>query len=207
MSDAEDDIIDRYIGRIRRRPKKRVIPPGTYNAQVESITQNADGTLNFKFRTETKQENEVVNTVKCAFQGTPYKTYDYLTNRSDIQKGDTVVVMAPGGNPTCVTVVDVLYNTKTSRGFKYIVDKVDFDDYNKVQQQIEAQRQLERQRAHERAKLEKALEARRMQVKNELLRKAFAEDPMITELEASLRRLDGKNTEDDESVILGIVIG
>jgi hypothetical protein len=59
--------------------------------------------------------------------------YDYITDRTDLEAGDIVVVNVAraGGQLKFVTVTEVLPNIRLDTAYKYIVDKVDTKSYMK----------------------------------------------------------------------------
>lgn len=141
-----------------------------------------------------------IHTVAVTFNEStlPYKNkrYHYLTNRNDIAVGDVAVVMSPTAGPVCVTVKEVWYNTQTSAAFKYLVDKVDFDDYNRVQQEIEAAANERRRKAKEEAelraeiqKLERGIAARKEEIRLEIINREAAVDPFIRQQQERINEL------------------
>lgn len=75
--------------------------------------------------------------VGVKFRGTPWKTYDYLTDL-DLKKGDLVVVPVGPLSKGCgfaanlnhVSIVEVAtVKPESDKAFAWVISKVDFEDY------------------------------------------------------------------------------
>lgn len=106
-----------------------------------------------KFREEKDMSN--VHTVKVRFlqmsQMTSRSTirvdyskqYFYLTDRADIKVGDYVAVWSPiFDGPSLCIVDEICWNTKLSMAYKYIIDRIDFNDYNNRMAAEAAEREM-----------------------------------------------------------------
>lgn len=131
------------------------------------------------------------HTVVVQFKGNGRK-YHYLTWRGDIEIGNTVVIKTTHAGLLCVQVVDVLWNTTTQDAFKYIVDKVDEDAYDRYMMRIDNEREAEQRRFKRINDLEQELAKRRQAVEAQLIDERMKTDPNVQILVQELKQLKGE---------------
>lgn len=116
----------------------------------------------------------------------PSKVYYYRTNRDDINEGDYVVVMSPTTGPTVVKVREIVWNTKMDISYKYIIDKVDFVEYNHRQEEVEAAARERNRLRQEMTKAQRMLDQAESRLRNDLLTRMLEDNPEYQALKRQL---------------------
>jgi hypothetical protein len=124
------------------------------------------------------------------------KKYHYYTDRDDVKVDDYCVVWSPIFDaPALVQVVEVLWNTKTDWAFKYIIDKVDFTEYNRVMAEKAALAEARRIREQQKQHVQQELKAFKQRAEAAFIESYLEQNPEYVALKAQLKSLEGDSIE------------
>jgi hypothetical protein len=118
------------------------------------------------------------------------KRYHYLTHNDNVRVGDFGVVMSPVFNaPALVEIVEFMPNFRSHMAFKYLIDIVDFTDYNKRLEAEALEREWRANQLRRKNEIERSLAEARQRAESAFIENYLRSDSAYQSLQSELQHI------------------